>query len=138
MLKVIVDTNVLVSSLIQTGYPFLIIQFLIKNKKIKLCISDLLMEEYRDVLSRKKFSRYPSFVENSEGLLSDIEERAQKYYPNIKVKIIKDDADNRLLELAETCKADYLITGNTRHFPMGKYKSTKIISPKEFCELEIL
>ena len=138
MLKVIVDTNVLVSSFIQTGYPFLIIQFLIKNIKVNLCISDILMEEYRDVFSRKKFSRYPSFLENSESLLFDIEERAEKYYPNIKVKIIKDDADNRLLELAETCKADYLITGNTKHFPMKEYKKTKIVSPKEFWELEVI
>lgn len=120
------------------SYPFLIIQFLIKNKKVKLCISDILMEEYRNVLSREKFRRYPSFFENSEDLLSDIEERAEKYYPNIKIKTIKDEADNRLLELAVTCNAYYLITGNTKHFSMKKYKNTKIISPKEFCELEIL
>lgn len=50
----------------------------------------------------------------------------------IKVNIIEDESDNKFLELAETCKAEYLITGNTKHFAMERYKSTQIVSAKEF------
>jgi len=62
---------------------------------------------------------------------------AVKYYPVIKLNIIKDYSDNKLLELAETCRAKFLITGNSNDFLMRKYKKTRILSPKEFWELEI-
>ena len=73
MPKIIIDTNVLVSSLIQTGYPFLIIDFVFSDKRVELCISDDLLKEYADVLTRKKFFKYPEFIVNAKILLSDIE-----------------------------------------------------------------
>jgi putative PIN family toxin of toxin-antitoxin system len=137
MPKIIVDTNVLVSSLIQTGYSFFIIDFVFSDKSVELCISDDLLKEYVDVLTRRKFFKYPEFIVNAKILLSDIEKYAVKYYPVIKPDIIKDYSDNKLLELAETCHAKFLITGNSNDFLMRKYKKTRIISPKEFWELEI-
>lgn len=49
MLKVILDTNVLVSALIQRSYPHLIINELFINDRFKLCLSDALMAEYYEV-----------------------------------------------------------------------------------------
>ena len=137
MPKIIIDTNVLVSSLIQTGYSFLIIDFVFSDRRIELCISDDLLKEYADVLTRKKFFKYTEFIANAKILLSDIEKYAVKYYPVIKLNIIKDYSDNKLLELAETCHAKFLITGNSNDFSMRKYKKTRILSPKEFWELQI-
>ena len=56
-------------------------------------------------------------------------------FVSAKVDIISDEPDNRLLELAETCSADYLVTGNIKDFTMHEYKGTKIVSPKEFFEV---
>jgi predicted nucleic acid-binding protein len=50
------------------------------------------------------------------------------------LEIIRDLDDNKLLELAATCEADFIITGNTNDFTMHKYKSTKIVTPKEYWE----
>lgn len=135
MLKVILDTNVLVSSLIQRSSPFLVIQFIIKTKEIKLCISNSLWQEYDEVLSREKFMKYPFFVENAKDLLVDFKEKAENYFPTVILDILEDQSDNRFLELAETCNADYIITGNTKHFPMKEYKGTRIVSPREFWEV---
>ena len=137
MLKVIVDTNVLVSSLIQRSYPFLIIDYIFANRKIELCNSDDLLNEYTEVLSRVKFFKYPDFDMRAKILLLNIKEFGTKYFTSVRLNIIEDGPDNRFLELAETCNADYLVTGNTKHFPMKEYKSTKIISPKEFYEMVI-
>jgi predicted nucleic acid-binding protein len=71
-------------------------------------------------------------------LISNINDFGSKYLSSIKLNIIQDESDNKFLELAETCNADYLITGNTKHFPMKEYKNTKIVSPKEFWELEVI
>jgi len=49
MQKIVIDTNVFVSALIQRGYPFYIINELFFENKIKLCISDELLEEYFEV-----------------------------------------------------------------------------------------
>ncbi len=138
MPKVIVDTNVLVSSLIQHSYPFLVIDYLFANKEIELCNSDNLLSEYTQVLSRVKFFKYPDFDMRAKILLLNIKEFGTKYSTNVRLNIIEDEADNRFLELAETCNADYLITGNTKHFPMKEYKGTRIISPREFWETVVL
>ena len=137
MLKVIVDTNVLISSLIQHSYPFLVVDFILMESRIEICISDDIITEYFDVLSRVKFFKYPDYEVRSKILLSSIKKIGFIHFPTIKLDIIKDESDNRFMELAETCNADYLITGNTKHFPMQKYKSTKIVSPKEFYEIVI-
>ncbi len=53
MQKIIIDINVLVSSLIQRSYPYLIVREIFDNKEIELCISDELFEEYVEVLKEK-------------------------------------------------------------------------------------
>ena len=134
MQRIIIDTNVFVSALIQHSYPFYIVDSLFSKKEIQLCISDELFEEYYEVLNREKFSRFPEFLALAQVLLAEIERRANKYYPTIKLDIIRDVDDNKLLELAETCNADYLITGNSNDFTMQEYKTTKIMTPKEYWE----
>ena len=64
--------------------------------------------------------------------------RALKYFPTIRLEIISDLDDNKLLELAETCNADFLITGNKNDFTMIEYKGTKIVSPKEYWTLYMI
>ena len=134
MQKIIIDTNVLVSSLIQRSYPYLIIGKIFDSRNIEVCISDELFEEYLNVLNRKKFRKFPDFVTNAQALLLDIERHAKKYIPEIKLDIISDEDDNKLLELAETSGADFLITGNHNDFTMNAYKTTKIVTPKEYWE----
>tara|TARA_R110001606_G_scaffold369267_1_gene525273 strand:+ start:120 stop:311 length:192 start_codon:yes stop_codon:yes gene_type:complete len=56
------------------------------------------------------------------------------YEPTTKFKIIKVEPDNRLLELAQISKADFIITGNTNDFTMEIYERTKIVTPKEYWE----
>ena len=138
MQKLIVDTNVFVSSLIQKNYPYYIISEIFSNNELELCISDEIFKEYFDVLKREKFSKYLDFSAKAQILLRDIQKRAVKYYPTIKLEIIKDIDDNKYLELAEVSNADYLITGNTNDFTIKAYKHTKIVTPKEFWELYLM
>lgn len=134
-MRLILDTNVIVSALIQRNYPYFILDRILVDKNLELCISEHLFSEYVEVLNREKFSRFPDFHFQAKVVLVDIESKALKFAPEINLKVINDQADNRLLELAEACKADYIVTGNTRDFTMAEYKSTKIVSPKEMFEL---
>lgn len=134
MQKVVIDTNVFVSALIQRGFPYLIVNDLFIEGKLDLCISDEVLQEYYLVLSRKKFNKFPDFVNKAETLLADIETKSTKVFPTTKLTIISDKDDNKFLELAEKCKADFLITGNTNDFTIKKYKRTKIVTPREYWE----
>jgi uncharacterized protein len=134
MQKIVIDTNVIVSSLIQRGFPNLIISELFIEEKFQLCISDELLAEYYEVLARPKFSKSHDFFNRAETLLVDIETKAKKYSPKITLSIISDDDDNMILELADECEADFIITGNSNDFTFPNYKHTKIITPKEYWE----
>ena len=132
MQKIVIDTNVLVSGLIQQGYPYLIVNNLFIEQKISLCVSYELLAEYYEVLKRKKFSRYPDFLSKAESLLAQIETKSITYTPKFKLDIISDKDDNKLLELASESNANFTITGNTNDFTMKKYRRTSIVSPKDY------
>jgi len=105
MQKLILDTNVLVSSLIQKSFPY---------------------------LRRPKFATYPDFVARAEILLTDIEDKAIMYLPQITLDLLPDKDDDMILELADVCLADYIVTGNTNDFTISAYKNTQIVTPREF------
>jgi putative PIN family toxin of toxin-antitoxin system len=134
MQKVIIDTNVLVSALIQRGYPYRIIYDLFIADKIQVCVSPPLMAEYRDVLKRPKFERFRGFTSMAEIILADIDAKSWRYYPAVTVDLISDKDDNKILELADECSADFIITGNTTDFTFPRYKLTGIVTPAEYWE----
>ena len=134
MQKVVIDTNVIVSALIQKNYPYLIIKELFLEGKIIVCISEELMQEYFEVLSRPKFARFPDFTSGAKSVLAGIGSKAELFNPEIKLDIISDQDDNMILELADESKADFIITVNTKDFTMSAYKNTKIVTPREYWE----
>ena len=54
------------------------------------------------------------------------------FIPLISLNMISDKDDNKILELADVCAADYVITGNTNDFTFSVYKSTRIVTPKDY------
>ena len=134
MQKIVIDTNVFVSSLIQHGYPNLIVKDLFIEQKFQLCISNELLAEYYEVLARPKFSKFQDFFIRAKALIVEIETKATKYNPIITLDLISDNKDNMVLELADECLADFIITGNTTDFTFPTYKQTKIVAPKEYWD----
>ncbi len=129
-----VDTNVLVSALIGKSYPNQIVYDCIFGRRVTACISDDVLNEYKSVLNRSKFDRFPDFRGNSEIMLVRLEEISDHYEPTVKLALIKDDPDNRFLELALIAGADFIVTGNTNDFTFPDYEGTRIVSPKFFYE----
>lgn len=89
------------------------------------------------MLNRKKFSRFSDFLSNAQILLTEIEHRGTTFFPSVRIDLLNDKDDNKLLELAESSGADFLITGNLNDFTMPFYKQTKIISPKDYYEAHV-
>jgi putative PIN family toxin of toxin-antitoxin system len=107
---------------------------LVLEDTIRLCISGSLLAEYYDVLNRPKFRQYQDFAVKANAILAGIAIKAERYVPAVKLDLISDQDDNKLVELAEACMADYIITGNTTDFTFPRYKQTKIVTPREYWE----
>lgn len=129
MQKVILDTNVVVSALIQKSFPFIILNDLYLERRIELCVSEPLIAEYYDVLNRPKFGKFPNFKLKADLILADIAANASFFTPRKKVKKLRDADDDMILELALEAKADFIVTGNTNDFTISKFKKTRIVSP---------
>jgi uncharacterized protein len=134
MQKLILDTNVIVSSLIQKSFPYLIVDHCLDGKA-KICVSSPILKEYFEILARPKFARFHDFKSNADLLLTKLLEEAEFFEPQSIIKRIKDDPDNRLLELAHISKADFIITGNIKDFNFTRFETSQIVSPKEFWEV---
>ncbi len=104
-------------------------------KKVEICISQLVFEEYFEVLNRPKFSKYLNFETNANIVLHKILQNATLYKPNFSINVIADAADNRLLELAATCSADFLITVNTNDFTFPEFEYTQIVTPNQYWNI---
>lgn len=123
----------LVSSLIQKSFPHLILNLVI-DRKVEVCLSNELLEEYYAVLRREKFSRYQDFYKNAEQLMVNLQQSCIYFKPSNKLEVISDKDDNKLMELAEVSSADFLVTGDVNDFTMSQFKETKIVTPKVYWE----
>src|SRR5215469_187986 len=103
MQKIILDTNIVVSAIIQKSYPHYIVYEHVFEEQAQLCLSKALWEEYCDVLARSKFSTIPHFKSNTDIVLNRMMKIAIFYEPKINLNIIKDKSDNKILELADVC-----------------------------------
>ena len=129
MLKVVFDTNVIVSAaLYEKSLPALLLSLALKDK-VKFFVSPALLNEYEAVLQRPRFKLGQKQITE---LMGKINQRALIVTPTKRLKILKaDEPDNRILECARA-KADFIITGNKRHFPFEEFKGSKIVTPREF------
>jgi putative PIN family toxin of toxin-antitoxin system len=134
MLKVVIDTNVLVSALLKPdSVPELILSLILEGELV-LCLSEPIVTEYEEVLRREKFKKLNH--KKVRELLSCLTSGAKWVSPKIHLQVTKTDPeDNKFLECAHEAEADFLITGNIKHFPPEKFKGTIILSPAKFLSV---
>lgn len=130
-MRVVVDTNVLISALITPFGNAARILDLALSGELFIIFDDRIISEFRDVLLRPKFDFEKSDIEE---LLSFIEDEGIKVTAvPLNEKLIDED-DLPFIEAANTGMADALITGNKRHFRGKSAKKIKVMSPDEFLK----
>ena len=87
MQRIILDTNVIVSSLIQKNYPYLIVDYCIEGNVI-ICLSNAILQEYVEVLGRPKFAIFTDFKANVDFLIARLSEMSEIHEPTTKLKFI--------------------------------------------------
>ncbi len=131
MIKLVLDTNVIISALIKSqSIPALILSLVLQGD-CHLCLSNEILGEYTGVLKRNKFKRLDKASVGK--LLSVLKKNALWVIPNCSMDdLVSDLSDKIFLECAVAAKADFIITGNKKHFSVEKVNHCKILSPREF------
>lgn len=125
--RVVVDTNVLVSAWLFGGVPRTVLELAL-NTQIEGVISPQLLSELSDVLLKKfKFS-----AAKAKAVENKIKSRFRVVQPKASISILKDTADNRVLEAAVAGKCHSIITGDKELLALKKFRKIIIISPNNF------
>ena len=127
-IKVVIDTNVYISAIFWNGNPRKIIE-LGRDGKIKIYTSKDIIGEISDVLIRKfKLESY-----DVERILLDFSSFSILVKPIQSLKIIKQDPDDdKFIECAISCDADYIISGDRHLVNLKEYRGIKIVNPLDF------
>lgn len=129
-MRVIIDTNVLISALGWGGKPQEVIEYCINNN-IKLVFSRDTKKELIDVLNRKRFNFLDNSLKNEFFTL--LEGISKLVVPKGINKYSRDVNDNKFLMI--THHADYLVTGDEDLLVLEKYLGTQIVTPHKFLEI---
>jgi uncharacterized protein len=130
-LRLVIDTHVVISAALKPEGLQRTTFLLAITKPARLYVSQPILEEYAEVLSRPEFKIRKGL---RQQLLQLIKNRGNLVVASRRLEVSGDPDDNRFLECADAARADYLVTPNLRHFPRF-WKKTKIITPREFIGL---
>jgi uncharacterized protein len=126
MIRVVLDTNIIVSALLQPTGPPARIFTLVLGDGLQLCVSAGIYAEYEEVISRPRLQRSQETIAST---LQAIREQGFWVRPAQRVRACADPDDDVFLECAQASQADYLVTGNIKHFPTS-WVNTRIVTAR--------
>ena len=132
-LRLVIDTNVLISAVIKPAGLQRTVLLLAITRPARLYVSRPILEEYSEVLGRRELRIRKGL---RQQMLQLIKNHSYTVVPTRRLHVTSDPDDNMFLECAEAAHADYLVTGNQRHFP-EQWKKTRVIGVREFIEILI-
>ena len=129
-MKILLDTNVLLSAFISKGYSAEVVEDAFYRHS--LFYSEYILNEFKRV-AEKKFKLSDSYV-------SDVCQFIKKYYTRVKTapdteNVCRDANDDQVLADAVFNKINLIITGDQDLLILKEYKNIKIISPREYWSL---
>lgn len=127
-LRLVLDTNVVVSAVLKPDGLQRTVLLLAMSKPARWYVSRAILLEYQAVLSRPELGIRRGLRNQFLQLIS---RKVHTVAPARPLNITPDPGDNKFLECADAARADFLITGNLRHFP-AYWKRTKVVSSRDF------
>jgi len=128
-MRIVLDTNVLVSAILNPrGKPADILN-LVLDGRVVVCYDDRIFIEYRGVLLRERFRFHPDDV---ESLLLFIAHAGERIVPVPRALVLPDPDDLMFYEVLSASSAKFLVTGNVKHFLAANDR--RVVSPQKFLE----
>jgi uncharacterized protein len=130
-LRLVLDANVIVSAALNPRGLEHTVLLLATSRPLLWFVSQEILAEYALVLARPE-------LKIRKGLRLKLVQLARNHARLVRLgqfpEVTKDPDDNAFVACADAARADYLVTGNRRHFPTH-WKNTKIITARQFLEL---
>jgi len=136
VLRVVIDTNVFISGIIQkSGNPYRVVRFW-EEGMLSLLTTLPLIEEVKKVLNYPRIKKkYALDEETIKYVVLNLLKYSVVVEDPPTLAVIKDDPeDNKVLSAAVGGKAEYVVTGDSHLLNLADYEGIKIISPREFFE----
>lgn len=130
-MRVVFDSNIFISALVIPGSLAERAILKIIEEEDSLLISKDIIDEVLSVLS-SKFGRDREGLSHVAVTLSELAELVK---PARRIRLLKDEPDNRILECAIYGQADLLVTGDKKILQLQEYRGVKIVGLKEYLEL---
>lgn len=131
-MKVILDTNVVISAILRGRVPGEVLLFVVGRPDVDWVVTQEILDEYREVLSRPKFAlpveTLREWVETIEGAVSIFE-------CDLEIEFPRDQKDAKFLACAMISNADFLVTGDRDFEEAQRFGHTKILSATQFKTL---
>ena len=139
MTRVVLDTNVFISAILNPhGSPGVILDQVF-DQKVSLCLSPPLIDEIQRVIRYKKMTtllkRGGRNVEQAKKIVDKIVAVAEVSYGLREVNLIAADPDdNIVLACALETEVDYIVSGDRHLSELGDFQGIPILSPRDFLE----
>lgn len=130
-MRIVLDTNVLVSGLLSPFGPPGEIVRMVSSGAVTLCLDARIFAEYDEVLGRPRFGFDPDSI---AALLDYVDFTSEVVAAQPLEARLPDPDDEPFLEVAMACDVACLVTGNLAHFPLESRLGVTVISPAEFVE----
>ena len=140
MTRLVLDTNVSVSAILNPrGKPALILKLALKGV-VELVISRAMIEEMDKVLHYPKLinllKKTKVSVEEVEAFINNLDTIAEITKGELVLEVIKEDpTDNKILACAVEGGADFIISGDSHLLRLANFEEIEIVSPATFLEL---
>ena len=130
-MKIVVDTNVVISGLFFGGFPQRILSAIVNRKGIFAYATCDIVEEYREVV-RELVDRKQGHL--NEALLTPLIEAIEIVQPVTEVQLSRDPDDDKFIGCAIDAKALYIVSGDADLLVLEKVGNVEIITARSFCE----
>jgi uncharacterized protein len=128
VIRVVVDTNVLVSALIAPSGNEALVLLAVEKGLVRPCFSSGILTEYSEVLARPKFGFSPDVIAR---LIDLLKRRGELLHPQPVSGISPDPKDDKFMACALTAQVDFVLTGNKKDFPQKQLGDIRVVSAGE-------
>ena len=137
-MRVVIDTNLIVSGFIWGGTPLLLFRSIVeKMSQIEILTTQSLLDELKEVLSRSKFIKMLNESgDSADNIIHFYQESTKQVEPAIiPPNVIRDPNDIKFLACAVGGQADYIITGDNDLLILKEYQEIRIVTASEFLTI---
>ena len=137
MIRVVLDTNIIVSAtILRRGHSAQVLD-LWREEKIELAVSLPILEEMRKVLKRARIIKQQSMAQQDvKALIEGFRESSILTSGRLDLEVVREDPeDDKFIICAVEAGADYIVSGDTHLLKLKEYQGIRIVPPREFLRL---